>query len=344
MFIIWVNLHGGVLAGLGIFLAWVISFIGIGALKKGRLDLLSASNRQILIVFVLSLMGTLVNPYGPKLLIFLLGTATVPRPDISEWNPVSYASLDGGAYIVLLTFYLGGLIFSARERSPTLVILFLCSAILPIIARRHTPLFGLTAVVLVADHAGDVWKRWLSRINSSEVSQKRLVKFSITGLNVGVALVLVIASIGNLECPRLTKGYYPVRAVHLLKHSGVAGNLAVHFDWGEYALWHLSPNIKVSVDGRRETVYSEEIYRQNLNFMSGRSEWNKILEAYPTEMVLISKKFPVFNLMKLKPGWELIYEDPVSALFVKEGSSLSKQISETPMPQVASDGAGLCFP
>jgi hypothetical protein len=34
------------------------------------------------------------------------------------------------------------------------------------------------------------------------------------------------------------------------------GRLVVWFNWGQYALWHLAPRLKVSVDGRRETLYS----------------------------------------------------------------------------------------
>ena len=32
--------------------------------------------------------------------------------------------------------------------------------------------------------------------------------------------------------------------------------MTVDFDWGEYVIWHLGPQVRVSVDGRRETVYA----------------------------------------------------------------------------------------
>ena len=35
------------------------------------------------------------------------------------------------------------------------------------------------------------------------------------------------------------------------------GHLVTYFNWGQYALWHLGPALKVSMDGRRETVYSD---------------------------------------------------------------------------------------
>ena len=57
----------------------------------------------------------------------------------------------------------------------------------------------------------------------------------------------------------------------------------MHFDWGEYVLWHLSPQIKVSIDGRRETVYSDPIYAENLRFTSGLGDWDAILKRHPTD-------------------------------------------------------------
>ena len=125
---------------------------------------------------------------------------------------------------------------------------------------------------------------------------------------------------------------FPVKAVALLKQSNAAGNIAVHFDWGEYVLWHLGPRIKVSIDGRRETVYSERSYAENLRFTSGLGNWDEILEKHETDLVFVSKRFPVFNLMQLKPGWTRVYEDPMSGLFVRPGSPLEEEIRLTKEP------------
>ena len=39
------------------------------------------------------------------------------------------------------------------------------------------------------------------------------------------------------------------------------------FDWGEYAIWHLSPaGIRVSMDGRRETIYSRQVLEDHRAF------------------------------------------------------------------------------
>ena len=41
--------------------------------------------------------------------------------------------------------------------------------------------------------------------------------------------------------------------------SRASGRLVTWFDWGEYALWNMSPLLRVSLDGRRETIYSESV-------------------------------------------------------------------------------------
>jgi len=122
------------------------------------------------------------------------------------------------------------------------------------------------------------------------------------------------------------------------------GNLATDFDWGEYVLWHLGPQVKVSVDGRRETVYSDEVYAQNLRFVRGEGNWDALLTTCPTDMALVRANGPADNLLRLKPGWDLVYEDPVSALFVREDSPLRERLRAVGLPKVPYDGQGLCFP
>ena len=118
----------------------------------------------------------------------------------------------------------------------------------------------------------------------------------------------------------------------LLKQSGISGNLATQFNWGEYIIWHLGPQIKVSIDGRRETIYSTAIYRQYQDFHYSVNDWDALLRQHQTDLALVDKDKSVHNLLKLKPEWLMIYEDSVSALFVNRNSSLAE-----PLRQAAAD-------
>jgi hypothetical protein len=118
--------------------------------------------------------------------------------------------------------------------------------------------------------------------------------------------------------PIVSERAYPVDAVRFLKENGVHGNLATPFDWGQYVLWNLHPEVKVSFDGRYETVYPEEVAADNFNFVRAERDWRRLLTQYPTELVLVARAQPVAPLMAREPGWALAYEDPVSRVYIRE--------------------------
>ena len=89
---------------------------------------------------------------------------------------------------------------------------------------------------------------------------------------------MALYSLPQMGCIRVEPNYFafPARAVAFLRASGIRGNMAVPFDWGEYVLWHLGPGVKVSIDGRRETVYSDEAYRESRDFERGSGVWDAL--------------------------------------------------------------------
>ncbi len=346
---LWANLHGGFLAGIGILVLWSfahLAFVLLHARRPGVV--ISRSTLIILLTVAASVLATFLNPYGVQLLTFLFRTATGVRPEIYEWQPLVIMSKYGATYVTILAVAVAGLVYSRRKRSPALIALFACVSLLPLMAYRHGPLFALAVAVITGEHIGDAWDRLSSgRRSSGDVSEFRRPRPWLTGLSFAGAIVLVSLAFPHFDCIRFdpqSGARYPARAVALIKQSGINGNLALNFEWGEYAIWHLSPGIKVSVDGRRETIYSPEIYIKNLKFYVGTGDWDALLREHETQLALVSKRHPVFNLMQLVPGWLLVYEDPLTGLFVQDGSPLVEQIQGTDPAALPYDGAGLCFP
>src|SRR5262249_35006278 len=142
-----------------------------------------------------------------------------------------------------------------------------------------------------------------------------------TWMYVSLVVILLFESvfciklaIPNLSHINVDNRFYPIQAVKLLSKSGVTGNIALEpMGWGEYVIWHLSPNLKVSYDGRRETVYNKENRALNLDFMNGVNGWNQILLNYAADLVLVEQGRPTINLMKLDRDWQLAYEDKICA-------------------------------
>ncbi len=163
-----------------------------------------------------------------------------------------------------------------------------------------------------------------------------------------VSLVLIGFSLPRFGCIRLDRRHFPFpsRAVMLLRRGGARGHLAVDFDWGEYVLWHLGPRVQVSLDGRRETVYTDAAYRQQLDFRAGTGDWNAFLRTTPTDMILLRRGTAADNLMRREPGWVAVYADTLCMLYWREGwnPELLDRLARLPLPPLPDDGDGLCFP
>jgi hypothetical protein len=61
-------------------------------------------------------------------------------------------------------------------------------------------------------------------------------------------------------------------------------------------------------------------------------------------MALVPKTFAVYNLLKLSPGWVLVYEDSLSAIFAKQGLPFVENLRQARPESLPDDGVGLCFP
>jgi hypothetical protein len=342
LFMAWVNLHGGVLAGIGVLGLWImVQFVdrlrdGTGRPANGLRDLV-----HIALVGVACGLALLLNPYRAALLEFLVRTATVSRPEITEWSPLGLTSLPGQVYLVLVGIAICGLIYTTRRRKPESIVILCVTAVLPLLSQRHYPLFALTLVALMGEHIADAWKR-IPLLKAHRSCQMR----SIGAIGLFVAVVMALYSLPQLGCIRVEPYYFafPARAVAFLRESSIRGNMAVPFDWGEYVLWHLGPGVQVSIDGRRETVYSDESYRESRDFERGTGVWDALLKPATTDLVLVPIGSPTANLLTGKNGWVPLYHDSFCLLFAREGHPSIIQLVKNPVPALPDNGNGLCFP
>lgn len=316
IFWIWGNLDAGILVGLFFYISWVFM-----QLLTDWLDW-----KKILVPAGISVFVTLLNPFGISLYRYLFLSSNENRPEILTWSPLTLLSPLGIIYIFTLVVSIIGIVYSRRHRSTPLIILFALAAMLPFIAKRYLSFYAVAGMILAGEHIADLI------LNLKWVRQARQAPKWAGIIALLAALGLMIISIPGLNRIAISQSPpYPVQAVQIIKESRVSGNLATEYNWGGYAIWHLGPDVKVSIDGRREMVYSPEIYTMNMAFLLGLGDWSEILTGFPTDMVLVNDHSPVFSLMKLQPGWSLIYQDDAAALYVRQGSSL-----KTPLRQAAS--------
>lgn len=332
LFLLWVNLHGGFLSGMAVALAWAAAYVVTRRDGRGWAVLASLG---------MSLAALLINPNGLTHIRFLLETTTEARPEIVEWAPVDLLGFLGIVYLAMVLVLGVGLFRARRKLDLSLVLPLAGLLVAPLIAGRHLQLFVPGVTILGAPYLA----RALDMGGGLEVGSERPSRTAGLVL-LTIAIIACILSIGRVaiasSCLEIDAGEFdfPVRGVDALVEAGAEGNAVVPFNWGQYIIWHLGPQVKVSGDGRRETVYSKEVHQANLDFANGEGDWDRILAMAPADLVIQATGTPGAEMMRSETGWDMVYKDRVTTVFARQGVSLVP-VGDPALPE---DGHGLCFP
>ena len=323
--VFWCNVHGGFLSGLGMIFIYAL---GEGLSRRSFLPYVA--------ILFLSGLATLINPYGLEYWQYLFHAISMPRPEITEWQSLYEAfqtqnvvSLLGLIYILLAAFIFIVLGWWARWRDLTPILAFGLTLYLAIRHLRHEPFF----LLVIAAYTPLLMTAFFQKIQANFHIAPR---FGRLGLKIAACLILIfVATLGykivktdplSLTLPAQPssgnpnlKTYYPVRAVEYIRNNKLSGNLLAFFQWGEYLIWSLYPQCKVAIDGRYETVYSDEVCKEFFDFIYARGNWKRFLEHYPPDMILVNCSSGAYSRLTAEPDWQLVFHDTGSALFVKRG-------------------------
>jgi hypothetical protein len=115
---------------------------------------------------------------------------------------------------------------------------------------------------------------------------------------------------------------YPAGGIAYLKDNKFSGNMMIPFNVGAYASWHLHPQVKVSMDSRFEAAYSADQVAENINFFSAEEGWQKALERYPTDAILVPNWKPIEKILSQDDTQTLInfkkvYVDDGYAIYMR---------------------------
>ena len=271
LFAVWANLHGGWIVGAGVVAVW----FGTNAAVRPK-----ARRRGALIVGS-TIVATMLTPYGPTLWRFIAETVRLSRPAIEEWQPVWNAP--AGAVVVLAAVVATAVWLVRRpfaHRLATLLVLGMLAVAGAKVARM-TPLFVEVAVLLLAPA---VKLRWpVGARHAPRPSRSDGVVAAVVLAAALVASVSVARS--ALACVHVDRHRMPEPEAVTLLEAAPAGRAVTFFNWGQYAIWHLGPRIRVSMDGRRETVYSDVRLAEHDAILAGSDEGLDVLEAWRPEYV-----------------------------------------------------------
>lgn len=299
----WVNLHGGWIVGIATLGFWIAATTVFKRPSMQRVALMA-------LVGVAACLATLVNPYGLDMWRFLADTVRVQRPMISDWQP-TLALPVGFAALWLIP---AGVAIVAVVRAPdridwTKAVLVALLGIAALRVSRLDAFFALATVFLLGAH--------LSRARESVVSTSIAAPAREWRLTlVAVLVVVVLAGVWQLPRIKVGPGSPEPDAAHYIRDQRLEGRMLTWFDWGEYAIWHLSPRIRVSIDGRRETIYTNDVVSRHFAFYSGMPGSEDYADLIGADYIWLPRELPVVQKLRAR-GWHGAFEGPVSVVLMR---------------------------
>src|SRR5262245_5173808 len=305
LFAVWANLHGGWLVGGGIFALWTAST----ALAGNRRHALWCA-----VIGVASLAATLLSPYGVELWTLLRDTVGLERADIVEWQPVYVLGWESWVpWVVIAAVGISGLVVGEREeRGAERVACLIVLAASSLMVARLQAFFALGVLFL----AGPAVARAFQTARAIEVTPAtRRSSRVMTAFAFGTAAVALVITTTNMNHLRIDSRWTPEPGgVSFLNAQPEGRRVLLWFDWGGYALWHLSPHMQISMDGRRETVYSSDLQTRHLRFYFDAPGGASLPTDLAADYVWIPRTLPAAHRLDAG-GWRRIYQGEQSVIF-----------------------------
>lgn len=302
----WVNLHGGWIVGAGTLALWATT----------RLLQAPASReaRAVCAVSAASAAATLINPYGWDMWGFLLTTVRPQRLEISDWQPVYHMGpgvyLTWGALVAIAALAL----WRSTARPPLARVLVVVALAAGAFRVNRLLMFLAFAIVILL---GPQVQQALGRRRKESRGPAGPVA---TAAAAATAVVLLAGALGTTavygRCVIVESARWPEPgAAGFIAERARTGRMLTWFDWGEYAIWHLAPGIKVSMDGRRETVYSPRVLADHLSFYYDGRSARAFLDALQVDYIWLPASLPVVSRLETGREVEVLWRGPKSVLF-----------------------------
>jgi hypothetical protein len=329
LMIAWVNCHGGWLVGIGALGVWIAGeLLASWSLRNlVRLGALGAT----------AAVATLANPYGVGLWRFLRETVGLDRRDISEWLPV-YQLGPGIAllWLIAAAVAFAAVFLSGRQPRASAVLVIAMLAVASFRVGRLIGFFALAVVILLGPAVSVAWNRRAARASVPK-APTRAEAVIVAAIAVGVLSWSAIQIDGNLKCIRIEPDWSPEpAAAQFIEGNGLHGRMLTWFDYGEYAIWHFWPAIRVSIDGRRETVYSDAVRERHLAFFFDAPRGRQYATELNADYVWVPRWLPSVRSLR-EEGWTMIFAGSKSVIFTR------RRVAINPPPLDTQANAS-CFP
>jgi hypothetical protein len=324
LFALWANIHIEFISGLFLLGIFCIEPALEMILRIPERTAVGVSNRRLWLVFAASVVGTLANPYGIGLYrtVFQYAHDTAVYDILTELQAMNFRTLNHWTVLALLMmgcFSLGRM----RRLQPAWAVLLGWTAWMGFRSMREAWLVAVISVAVIAISRSDEPGAQIRQSTRTTASMRLAVATTVLLLLVTGANYWHMSSQTLLH--RVSQAY-PLGAVAYIHEHHLQGPLLNEFSWGGFLIYAV-PNIPVAMDGRTNVHTQDEILRVT-SLWKGDPGWQSQPELRKANLVIGSHWWPLTGLLRNDPRFKVVYEDPVSVLFVhSEGPSMQNSES-----------------
>jgi hypothetical protein len=320
--LVWVNLHGGFLAGFMILSIYLMgNLLSIFSVAGADRDCYKQKFKHFSIITVACLMSSLINPYGYHILLFpfKLVSSKFIIDSVSEFMSPNFH--EPSVFKYMLLFMIAVFAWSRKRLNVIEILLVLLFTNMALYSVRYIPLFAIVTAPIIMrkteiflEESKNKYVAFLKKRADGFSSIDSAAKGFLWPLAGAVFVVLAVTN-GKLHYgfdPKLK----PVSAVEFMKKEAISGNMFSSDEFGDYIIYAAWPQYKVFIDGRLD-MYGTSKLKEYTNITSFKQDWVRTLDKYKITWIIFDADSALSRHLLQLDDWKLIYADDVANIFVK---------------------------
>ncbi len=314
----WVNLHGGFVIGLFMIGAFFLEAIA----SKNY-----AHARTFFLTGLLCLAATLVNPYGYNIYLahYIFMTGSI-MPYVTEWDPFIFIHHHDASMALIFTLVFAR--FFSKNIPLADKIMAFCWLLLSLKSVRYFEVF----ITLSAPFLAVSMRESMAGAKSSFSFQKqnddfeRIINTKSTRNKALLAACLYTIILATPQFHFFLRGedagfdskYHPVTEFEFVLQNYPDLRFFNDYNYSGYITHRSNGNFKVFIDGRANVLYPFDLINDYLDAVYIQTpEWERILDKYKIDGVILAKSYPLTAYLGKSPNWRIVFEGKSGVVFVR---------------------------